>query len=408
MHVLMVAESFPSPAHPYRSTFIGEQVKRLLDHVERITVLSPTTYVPQFIKISRVARQASLPARYELVKDRCEVLFPRYLKAPGDMCLWWTTAQWRWIVSKTVGELLEADSLSLIHANKGGLGSWAAIQAARQYELPCVVTYQGSEVHVDLANRQNAWKLCRDSFRFADLNIMVSRSLERTLKSCIQPEGRCEVLIRGVDLKTFSPPKIEGKRQPAILFVGEVKTTKGAFDLLEAWTQVVANCPHAELWVVGPDYTNGRFAQEVRSRGHDKAIKIFGPQPLSNVADRMRQAQVLCLPSHGEGTPNCVLEAMACGLPVVATEVGGIPDIVESNRTGILVQKADVQKLAEALASLLQDTDRRARMGQAAYEFACEHFDAQKKMNRLVELYRDLIAASRGEAKAQRGNDTRV
>jgi hypothetical protein len=63
MHVLMVADSFPSPAHPYRGTFIGEQVKRLLDHVDRITVLSPTIYVPRFVKISRVARQASLPAR---------------------------------------------------------------------------------------------------------------------------------------------------------------------------------------------------------------------------------------------------------------------------------------------------------------------------------------------------------
>lgn len=391
MHVLMVAVSFPSPDHPYRGTFIGEQVKRLLDHVERITVLSPTTYVPRFVKISRVARQASLPASYELVKDRCEVLFPRYLKAPGDMCLWWTTAQWRRIVSKTVGDLLKAGSLSLIHANKGGLSSWSAIQAARQYGLPCVVTYQGTEVHTDLVNQQREWKLSRDSFRRADLNIVVSRSLERILKAYVQPEGQCEVLIRGVDLKTFSPPKTEGIRQPAVLFVGAIRTTKGAFDLLEAWTQVVAHCTHAELWVVGPDYTNGRFAQEVQSRGHDKAVKMLGPQPLNNVADLMRQAQVLCLPSHGEGTPNCVMEAMACGLPVVATEVGGIPDIVDSNRTGILVQKGDIQKLAEALTSLLHDSGQRERMGQAAYEFAREHLDARKTTERLVGLYRDLL-----------------
>lgn len=391
----MIAESFPSPAHPYRGTFIGEQVKRLLDHVERITVLSPTTYIPRFLKIGRVARQASVPARYELVKDRCEVLFPRYLKAPGDRCLWWTTAQWRRIVSKTVGELLETGSLSLIHANRGGLGSWAAIQAARQYGLPCVVTYQGTEVHTELVNRQNAWQLCRDSFRFADLNILVARSLEHTLKACVQPEGRCEVLIRGVDLKTFFPPKTEGLRQPAVLFVGAVRTTKGAFDLLEAWAQVVVKWTQAELWVVGPDYTNGRFAQEVRSRGHDKSVKILGPQPLSNVADFMRQTQVLCLPSHGEGTPNCVMEAMACGLPVVATEVGGIPDIVETDRTGILVQKGDIQKLAEALTALLQDSDRRARIGQAAYAFAREHLDARKTTNRLVGLYRELLTSPR-------------
>jgi glycosyltransferase involved in cell wall biosynthesis len=85
------------------------------------------------------------------------------------------------------------------------------------------------------------------------------------------------------------------------------------------------------------------------------------------------------------------MEAMACGLPVVATEVGGIPDIVDSNRTGILVQKGDIQKLAEALTSLLHDSGQRKRMGQAAYEFAREHLDARKTTERLVGLYRDLL-----------------
>ena len=404
----MVAESFPSPAHPYRGTFIGEQVKRLLDHVERITVLSPTTYIPQFLKISRVARQASLPARYELVKDRCEVLFPRYLKAPGDMCLWWTTAQWRRLVFKTVGELLETDSLSLIHANRGGLGSWAAIQAARQYGLPCVVTYQGTEVHTELVNQQNAWRLCRDSFRFADLNILVSRSLEQPLKACVQPEGRCEVILRGVDLKTFFPPKAEDIRRPIILFVGRATEAKGVFDLLEAWRRVTTRCECAELWIVGPNHTDACFVRALESFGQTKSIKVLGPLPLREVADLMRQAQVLCLPSHGEGTPNCVMEAMACGLPIVATNVGGIPDIVETGRTGILVQKKDIEGLADALVSLLTDVDRRVRMGQAADEFAREHLDSRRATNRLAGLYRDLIATSRGEAKVKKANRIRV
>jgi glycosyltransferase involved in cell wall biosynthesis len=85
------------------------------------------------------------------------------------------------------------------------------------------------------------------------------------------------------------------------------------------------------------------------------------------------------------------MEALACGLPVVATTVGGIPDIVDSNRTGILVQQGDIQGLAEALVSLLQDSDCQARMGEAAYEFAREHLDARRTVVRLVELYRELI-----------------
>jgi glycosyltransferase involved in cell wall biosynthesis len=398
MHVLMVAESFPSPEYPYRGAFIGEQVKRLLDHVERITVLSPTTYVPRFAKISRFARQASLPARYELVKDRCEVLFPRYLKAPGDICLWWTIVQWRRLVSNTVRTLLETRSLSLIHANKGGLSSWSAIQAARHYGLPCVVTYQGTEVHTDLINRLNEWKLCRDSFCLADLNILVSRSLERTLTACVQPQGRCEVMLRGVDLKMFFPPGIERAHRSIVLFVGRVTEAKGVFDLLKAWNGVIARCKCAELWIVGPNHTDAHFLRALEAYGQTRSIKVLGPLPLHEVADLMRQAHVLCLPSHGEGMPNCVMEAMACGLPVVATAVGGIPEIVQSNRTGMLVEKGDVQSLADALVSLLQDSNQRAQMGEASYAFAREHFDARKTAERLVGLYRELVMAPPGSS----------
>lgn len=401
MHILMVAVSFPSPEYPYRGAFIGEQVRRLLDHIERITVLSPTPYVPGFARINRVATQASLPARYEFVKDRCEVLFPRYLKAPGGMCLWWTTAQWRRLVSNTVRELIETRSLALIHANKGGLSSWSAIQAARQYGIPCVVTYQGTEVHTDLVKQQKEWKLSQDSFRIADLNILVSRSLERTLKACGQPQGRCEVMLRGVDLKTFFPPPANSIRRPVILFVGRVTEAKGVFDLLEAWKVVSAKCERVELWIVGPNHTDARFLRAIESCSQAKSIKVLGPLPLHEVADLMRLAQVLCLPSHGEGTPNSVMEAMACGLPVIATEVGGIPDIVESNQTGMLIQKGHIKGLVDALVLLLQDSDRRARMGEAAHVFAREYLDARKTAKRLDGLYRELIEASRRKAKAQ-------
>lgn len=391
MHILMITLSFPSPEYPHRVAYIGEQVKRLLDHVDRVTVLSPTAYIPRFVRTSWVARQASLPVRYELVKDRCEVLFPRYLKMPGNACLWWTKAQWRKVVFQTVADLVETKSLSLVHANSGSLSSWSAIQAAKQYGIPSVVTYSGSDVHMVLANRQKGWKLCRDSFRSADLNVMVSRSLERVLRAFAQPEGRCEVLLRGVDLKAFSPPNVENVRRPAVLFVGRITEAKGAFDLREAWIQIVARRANAELWVVGPDSTNGRFAREIQASGYADSIKILGPLPLHKVADLMRQAQILCLPSHGEGTPNCVMEAMASGLPVVATEVGGIPDIVESGRMGLLVQKGDIHALGEALVSLLHDADRRACMGEAAYEFAREQLDARKSAERLAALYRELV-----------------
>src|SRR5262249_19072281 len=101
--------------------------------------------------------------------------------------------------------------------------------------------------------------------------------------------------------------------------------------------------------------------------------------------------RLLCLPSHKEGTPNCVMEALACGLPVVATRVGGIPDIVEHDKTGLLIDKGDIEGLATSLLTLLRDHSRCARMGQAAHAFAPALLDARKTASRLVELYDELI-----------------
>jgi glycosyltransferase involved in cell wall biosynthesis len=86
------------------------------------------------------------------------------------------------------------------------------------------------------------------------------------------------------------------------------------------------------------------------------------------------------------------MEALACGLPVVATRVGGIPDIVEHDKVGLLIDKGDVEGLATDLVTLRRDPDRHTRMGKAAQAFAREYLDAQKTARRLVEFYSELIA----------------
>jgi glycosyltransferase involved in cell wall biosynthesis len=406
MHLLVVASSFPSLETPYRVPFLGEQVRLLCERVEveRITVVSPTTFVPALLRRFRsVARQATLPDRYQMIEGNCEVLFPRYFKTPGSLLLSWTIFQWRRIIDQTIAQLTKTCPVSLIHANAGGLCSWAAICVARRYNIPCVVTYQGSEVHRGLAHHRKGWWLCRDSFRLADLNLPVSRQLESILKLYAEPTGRCEILYRGVDqTRFFPPPKLT--EYPRALFVGRISTAKGVFDLLSAWTKVRLSSPNALLTIVGQDITKGHFLRQARALGVDKSIVLTGPVPLSRVADLMRQSRLLCLPSHGEGTPNTVMEALACGLPVVATRVGGIPDIVEHEKTGLLVDKGDVEGLAAALNCLLCDAGRSARMGQDAQDYARQHLDARKTVKRLVELYGELIAARSGSTS---GRDAR-
>ncbi len=395
MHLLVVTVSFPSPDDPYSGSFIGEQVRLLCEReqIQRVTVLSPTAFVPPFMRrFRRVARQASLPDCYQMIEGRCEVRFPRYPKAPGALFLRWTVAQWRRIVDQTVARFVRTAPVSLIHANYAGVSSWAAICTAKRYHIPCVVTYQGSEVHTTLANQYKGWRLCRDSFRWADLNLPVSRSLEGLLRRFTEPTGRCEVLLRGVDQTRFFPAS-RLTSEPHVLFVGRISEAKGALDLVSAWAEVKKAYPAALLTVVGHDHTNGLFVRQARSLGVDSSITLTGPLPSPQVAELMRRSRIFCLPSHQEGTPNCVMEALSCGLPIVATRVGGVPDIVQHEKTGLLVETGDVGGLATALVALLQDFRLCTRMGQNAYAFARAHLDARRTVGRLVELYSELIAA---------------
>jgi glycosyltransferase involved in cell wall biosynthesis len=392
MHLLVISRGFPAPGNPFPSIFVGEQVRLLCERVERITVLSPTTFVPAFMRgFRRVTGLTSLPDRYQMVEGRCEVLFPRYIKAPGDMFLRWITTRWCRIVDQTVARFTTTCPVSILHAHFGGVSSWAAVRAAKRYRIPCVVTYHGSDVHMTLAHHLKGWQLCRDSFRLADLNLPVSRQLESILRLHTQPTGQCEVSILGVDQTQFFPSS-QLCAEPRVLFVGDIMKAKGVFDLLSAWTKVKCAYPNASLTIVASaDHTKGLFSREMRALQVDSSITLTGPLPHLAVANLMRQSRLLCLPSHREGTPTCVMEALACGLPVVATRVGGIPDIVEHDKTGLLIEKGDVEGLAASLVTLLRDPNRCARMGQAAHAFARVHLDARKTANRLVDLYNQLI-----------------
>lgn len=393
MHVLVVAIVFPSPGNPIPGNFIGQQVLALAERVERITVLSPAPMVPYFLsKFSRFAVKAPLPDHYVLVPNRCEVFFPKYLKAPGNLLLSWTTAQWCRLVSKAIAQFTHSCPVSIIHAHTGSVSSWASVQAAKRYKIPCVVTYHGSEVHTALAGRLQGWELCRDSFGAADLNLPVSRTLEEILRSSTQPTGKCETLLLGVDRRLFFPA-LELALEPHVLYVGRIERAKGIYELLDAWVRVLGHCRGAQLTLIGEDRTGGSVLRQVQSLGIDESVTLTGPLSGHQVADVMRRSRIFCLPSHNEGTPVCIMEALSCGLPIVATRVGGIPDVVEHGKTGLLVAKGDVQGVAEALISLLCDPSRCVQMGKEARAFAAMHLDIERTADRLVELYRVTMAS---------------
>ena len=182
-----------------------------------------------------------------------------------------------------------------------------------------------------------------------------------------------------------------------ILFAGVLIPRKGVHFLLEAFARVQADLPQARLRLVG-DAANRDYAAQLRrqvlAHGLTERVTFEAHVPQTQLAQRMAGARVLVLPSQSEGLGKVIIEAMLCGTPVLASNVDGIPEIVEHGVTGYLVPSGDVEALAERLLHLFREADVDA-MGARARAFASDYFSPEA----YVEHYGRLFTLAWNEAQ---------
>jgi glycosyltransferase involved in cell wall biosynthesis len=179
-----------------------------------------------------------------------------------------------------------------------------------------------------------------------------------------------------------------------ILIVGSVVQRKGLEEALDAMSLIVAKCPSAKLLVVGdgpPDYLKV-LKERALSAGTAHHVEWLGPKTVEEIVALHGLSALLIHPSHIDNSPNSVAEAMVSGLPVVASDVGGIPSMIEHGVTGILVEPRNHRQLAEAVISLLKNEAERIRLAKKAMEVACERHLPSKVAAKTVSVYKDIIS----------------
>jgi glycosyltransferase involved in cell wall biosynthesis len=207
------------------------------------------------------------------------------------------------------------------------------------------------------------------------------------------------VVHNGVDLVHFSPgpavmpPEFGVAGRPVVTVLAVHREVKGITHAVEAWTLVRAARPDARLLLVGAGNETESLRRQVAVRGLTEDVIFAGAR--SDVVDILRASDVVLLPStYGENLPTALIEAAGCAKPVVASRIGGIPDIVEDGRTGLLTPPADATAIARALLTLLNDPARRMAIGEAARVHVEEHFDVMQWARRLRTLYEKGAAAA--------------
>ncbi len=362
-HILLLTAAFPSVCEPSRAVSVANAA-RLLARRFRVTVLAPRVY-PADPRCERLSR-------YEVVR------FPYHSGARPVKH--YTHVPVLRLVSyllsglATAMRLIRARRIRLIYANwvlpAGLIGAGAAMLS----RIPLVVHAHGSDINVYARKNLFFSLLARAVLRRSIRVLAVGHDLLRTLTTRFDvPPWKVAYSPPLIDSSVFHPgPKQEARRQldlphdaKLILFAADITASKGAKLFFDAAVQVAPTDPRARFLMLG----EGPLRPALRLRGRScPAISLPGAVPNEKVAAYMRAADLLVLPSFTEGRPVSVLEAASTGLPVLASKVGDLPEMIASGENGILIEPGDKGELARQLHRLLANPGLlgRLRKGMSA------------------------------------------
>jgi glycosyltransferase involved in cell wall biosynthesis len=239
-----------------------------------------------------------------------------------------------------------------------------------------------------------------------DLVLTVS---DEVRKFCIQKdhlrEGKVTTLYNGIDLETItsmskcaegSAPCRFSSLGPIVATVGHIRPVKGIDVLVDVAERVAREFPNVLFLVVGRK-SDPKHAREIEGKivrlGIQQNVRLFGEA--ENIFDILKGCDVFFLPSRSEGFSNALIEAMACGLPCVATNTGGNPEAVEEGRSGYLVENENPDDAAEKIITLLRSPASSKEMGQLGRRIVEERFTTKVMIDRLASLY-DQVLEARG------------
>ena len=365
MRVLVLSQTFPSAAEPTRGVFIHERIRRLAERCE-LVVVAPVPWFPLNRWIRRA--QSTLPAMETVggltVYHPRVFSIPRYGKfldgALYAVCVW-----------PFLARLRRRFAFDVIDAHFEYPDAVAGALLGRLLRRPVVVTLRGKLIRAAtyrLHRPQLRWML-----RAASRVVAVSDYLKRAAVGLGLPAERVRVIRNGVDRARFSPmDRAEARRRcglpadrPILLTVAGIEAHKGQHTVVEALPDLLRQQPDLLYVMVGGGHKGDSFARDLRASverlGLGEHVRFAGTRPHAELRPWFAAADLFVLLTKSEGWPNVILESLACGLPVVATRVGGVPEIARDGRDGILVPYQDVPAFRDAvLKGLAADWDREA------------------------------------------------
>jgi glycosyltransferase involved in cell wall biosynthesis len=373
--IAIISRDFPSERRPASASFVAHQARALSSFCQ-VKIISPEEYGdPRQLLKKAVGKPPDFVSALE-------VLRPRHIYVPKIESL-----RWAGFFRAAERAFKQLPNIDLLHGHFLYPGGLAAVRLARQAGIPSVVTAHGSDVNVYLKSPKLK-KFVVECIESAGRIITVSDALRRQLIESGVPSDKIAVIPCGYSSEIFTLPKTpveKSAESPTVLFAGNLVEIKGVEFLLRAFAELKKKIPGAKLVICGEGPLKSSLEQLSNELGISPATTFCVALSQAELAERMRSASVFCLPSLNEGLGLVNLEAIACGTPVVASNVGGIPEIVDDS-VGALVAPKDVSGLASALEKVINTKYDVNILSRKA-----EPLSVQNCASRVFDVYKSLM-----------------
>ena len=360
MRILTFTSLFPNKAQPTLGVFIYQRVAHVARRLGiRVEVVAPVPYSPSWLPGERWRTFSQIPREEQIGGLR--VHHPSYLLLPKiSMPL-----HGRLMYSSSIGlvkKLHQQEPFDCIDAHYVYPDGFAAVRLGRVLGIPVVVSARGTDINLFPSFRLICPKIRRTLNEAAGI-IAVSGALKDSMVALGASPEKIRVIPNGIDADRFRPMDRRAAREKlglpveglCVVAVGNLIPAKGQNLLIAALGKLAAQRPLLKLFLIGDGPQKAALVEQVKVLGLNERVLLIDTRPHDELPLWFNAADLSCLASHREGLPNVVLESLACGTPVLATRVGGIPEVLTSPDLGILTEP-DAARITAAMEEALTRT----------------------------------------------------